>query len=129
MKDFVYFSRVPLMKVEPILDGRFCNDHWKISLLQKLSLKIDQLGLSCHRKTHTQRIDASIAHGIPMTYFETEGLVASFGGAARFFDRSKNELSFPNNEAVILVVMDGAYYGLHLQGKYHRHQRRQQSYN
>ena len=51
-----------------------------------------------------------------MTYFETEGLdvMLRFGGAARFFDRSKNELSFPNNEAVILVVMDGAYYGLHL---------------
>ena len=73
-------------------------------------------GLVATRKTHTQRIDASIAHGIPMTYFETEGLDVTlrFGGAARFFDRSKNELSFPNNEAVILVVMDGAYYGLHL---------------
>lgn len=73
-------------------------------------------GLVATRKSNTQRIDASIAHGIPMTYFETEAVDVTlrFGGAARFFDRSKNELSFPNNEEEILILMDGAYYGLHL---------------
>ena len=73
-------------------------------------------GLVASRKSKGKTLEATIAHGIPMTYFKAEGFDPSlrFGADAFFYDENLNQLQFPIDVEKILVLMDGAYYGLHL---------------
>ena len=72
-------------------------------------------GLVVRLQDGEQAIDATLGHGIPFTYFETEGMKPkiTFSLPVTFLDASQEEVRFPVKTNQLLITLGEKLFGLH----------------
>ena len=72
-------------------------------------------GLVVRLQDGEQAIDATLGHGIPFTYFETEGMKPkiTFSLPVTFLDATQEEVRFPVKTNQLLITLGEKHFGLH----------------